>query len=38
MPTKEGMKDVFSVLSGEKVRRTEHELTIEQIAELLPPL
>jgi hypothetical protein len=33
-PTKEGIKDVFSVLSGEKVRRTEHELTIEQIAEL----
>ena len=33
-PTKEGIKDVFSVLAGEKVRRTEHELTIEQIAEL----
>ena len=33
-PTKEGIKDVFSVLAGEKVRKTEHELTIEQIAEL----
>ena len=33
-PTKEGIKDVLSVLAGEKVRRTEHELTIEQIAEL----
>ena len=33
-PTKEGIKDVLSVLAGEKVRKTEHELTIEQIAEL----
>ena len=33
-PTKEGIKDVLSVLAGEKVRKTEHDLTIEQIAEL----